>query len=121
MSLMLGNFANMYTKLTAFFKKEQILWLDGDDFVRNPVSTLNQVEDFLKLPTFFTKDHFDFSGKKGFPCFKLDEASLKYCMGNHKARDHPKLSEESLQILRNHFTPILEKFKKQTGIELELS
>jgi len=42
-------------------------------------------------------------------------------MGNHKARDHPKLSEESLQILRNHFTPILEKFKKQTGIELELS
>ena len=61
------------------------------------------------------------AGKKGFPCFKLDEASLKYCMGNHKARDHPKLSEESLQILRNHFTPILEKFKKQTGIELELS
>ena len=62
MSLHHGNYAQMYTQLTTFFEKEQILWLDGDMFVRNPAKTLNHIEDFLKIPRYFKEDHFEFSG-----------------------------------------------------------
>ena len=90
-------------------------------FSENPVKVLNEVENFIGVPRYFTRDHFDFSGRKGFPCFKLDEKSKSQCMDKKKARDHPELNEESLIYLRNYFTPIVDKFKDQTGMQLKLS
>ena len=101
--------------------QDQILLLDGDVFVEEPVKVLNEIEEFLGIPSYFTKDHFDFSGRKGFPCFKLDEESRSQCMSKGKARDHPELNEESLAYLRNYFKPIVEKFETQTGMKLRLS
>ena len=90
-------------------------------FIEQPVKVLNEIEEFLGIPSYFTKDHFDFSGRKGFPCFKLDEESRSQCMSKGKARDHPDLNEESLDYLRNYFKPIVEKFESQTGMKLRLS
>ena len=59
-----------------------------------------------------------FSGKKGYPCFKLDKDG---CAKKGKGKEHPKLKEETLTFLRNHFTPILRTFEEQTGMKLELS
>ena len=42
-------------------------------------------------------------------------------MSKGKARDHPDLSEETLEYLRNYFKPILEEFKSQTGMTVRLS
>ena len=80
----------MYKKIV----QEQILWLDGDDFTTRPVETMNKVETFIGVEHYFTKDHFDFTGRKGYPCFKLDTESLSSCMGTGKARQHPELKEE---------------------------
>ena len=66
-------------------------------------------------------DHFDFSGRKGFPCFKLDEESKSKCMAKNKARDHPVLNEESLIFLRKHYKPIIDSFQVQTGLTVNLS
>ena len=82
---------------------------------------LNKIEKFLEIPQYFTVDHFDYTGRKGFPCFKLDEKSRSQCMSKVKARDHPKLNQESLTYLRNHFKPILNNFKSQTGVNIKLS
>ena len=101
--------------------QDQVLWLDGDEFTKNPVKILNQIEAFIGIPQYFNENHFDFSGLKGYPCFRLDESSLSECMGKNKARPHPELSEESLDKLRRHFKPILQKFKEQTGLKLSLS
>ena len=60
-------------------------------------------------------------GKHGFPCFKLDADSMSKCMSDSKARDHPELSQESLKLLRSKFRPMLEKFKEQTGMSVNLS
>ena len=97
------------------------MWLDGDEFTRNPIKILYKIESFIDIPHYFTEGHFDFSGRKGYPCFKLDQESLSQCMGDEKARPHPELNEKSLKILRKHFSPILEKFRKQTGLNLQLS
>ena len=97
------------------------MWLNGDDFTKTPVETLNKIEAFLGVDQFFKKQHFDFSGLKGYPCFKLDPLSNSKCMGKGKAREHPVLSEESMNILRNHYRPIIEKFNSQTGLNIQLS
>ena len=101
--------------------QNQILLLDGDVFVEEPVKILNKIEEFLGIPHYFTNYHFDFSGRKGFPCFKLDEESRSQCMSKGKARDHPELNEESLNYLRNHFKPIVEEFERKTGMKINLS
>ena len=105
----------------ANFIQSQILLLDGDNFIEDPVKILNEVEKFLGLPSYFTTEHFDFSGKKDFPCFKLNNNSGSQCMDKNKARKHPVLNEESLNYLRSHFRPIVTSFEKQTGMKLRLS
>ena len=128
------------SQIDSILFKEQILLLDGDVFVQEPVKVLKKVERFLELPSFFTEDHFDYTGryltkllefdfiifgnivgKHGFPCFKLDADSMSKCMSDSKARDHPELSQESLKLLRSKFRPMLEKFKEQTGMSVNLS
>ena len=37
--------------------------MDGDEFTEDPVSVLNQVENFISVQNFFTEKHFDFTGK----------------------------------------------------------
>ena len=95
--------------------------MDGDIFTENPLKTLQNIENFLGLPSFFTSEHFDFSGRKGFPCFKLDPESASRCMGVKKGRDHPEINKENLRFLRNYFKPILRKFKLLSGMKLRLS
>ena len=93
--------------------------LDGDRFTTDPVKTLNEIENFLGVERFFSDNHFDFSGKKGYPCFKLNDYAK--CMSDNKGREHPPLSEESLKHLRDHYQPILDQFKTQTGMKINLS
>ena len=96
--------------------------LDGDVFIEDPVTILNQIEQFLNIPNFFTSDHFDFTGfkifkfimvlrhpvfvgKHGFPCFKLDPSSHSRCMSDSKARDHPELSVISILMKLHAMLP----------------
>ena len=99
--------------------QEQILLLDGNRFTKEPVDTLNEIENFLGIQNFFSNSHFDFSGKKGYPCFKLNDYAE--CMSNNKGREHPPMNTESLNYLRKHYRPILDSFKTQTGMEISLS
>ena len=107
--------------LNIFNFQKQILWLDGDEFTVSPVRVLNRIEKFLGVPRYFTEQHFEFSGRKGYPCFKLDPDSHSRCMGEKKARDHPELSDKSLNFLRRYYKPKLEKFKARTGVDVKLS
>ena len=99
--------------------QDQILLLDGDVFVEEPVKVLNEIEEFLGIPSYFTKDHFDFSGRKGFPCFKLDEESRSQCMSKGKARDHPDLSEERLTYLQMVLGQVKQKLEEITDADIE--
>merc|ERR1719422_2420649 len=91
-----SNYSKIWDTLTSHYDEENILVLDGDRFVEDPVLVLRSVERFLHLPPFFSDQHFTFNGKKGMPCFKLDEESLDRCMGGSKGMPCFKLDEESL-------------------------
>merc|ERR1712032_681708 len=70
---LLSNYSNLWLQLTTVYSRDQILLLNGDDFTTVPVKVLQTFENFVGIPKFFSDDHFDFSGKKGYPCFKLDK------------------------------------------------
>jgi len=95
--------------------------LDGDVFREKPILILQKIEQFLEVSPFFSERHFDFTARKGFPCFKLNRKTASQCMGGNKGRDHPELNEESLKYLREYFKPILESFQKQTGMKLRMN
>merc|ERR1711874_20820 len=78
--MLLSNFSNIWDTFTAIYPKEQILLVDGDLFTENPAVILQEIERFLGLPHFFREDHFVFTGKKGYPCFKLDLDTADRCM-----------------------------------------
>ena len=84
-----------------------------------PVKILNEIEDFLGVNRFFSDSLFDFSGKKGYPCFKWNNNSK--CMSSEQGRDHPLIGSESLEYLRNYYQPILDDFEDKTGMKLSLS
>ena len=45
-----------------FSFKENILVLDGDRFIEDPVAVLKTVEKFLDIPSFYTAQHFTYNG-----------------------------------------------------------
>lgn len=93
--------------------------LNGDRFTMEPVKILNEIEDFLGVERFFSDSLFDFSGKKGYPCFKLNNNSK--CMSDEQGRDHPLIGSESASYLRRYYRPILDNFEEKSGMKLSLS
>ena len=117
--------------------KEQIMLVDGDVFTEKPAVILQEIEQFLNIPAFFSQDHFVFTGKsfglqwsliyesdegkKGYPCFKVDQETEEKCMNSSKkARDHPTLTEDSRELLRELFQPSITEFNNQTGMNIRL-
>ena len=52
-------FKRVQTNLSS---QENILVLDGDKFIEDPVPVLRSVERFLNLPAFYSDQHFTFNG-----------------------------------------------------------
>ena len=119
--------------------KEQIMLVDGDVFTEKPAVILQEIEQFLNIPAFFSQDHFVFTGKwfclqlqwwlihesvegkKGYPCFKVDQETEEKCMNSSKkARDHPTLTSDSRELLRELFHPSITEFNNQTGMNIRL-
>ena len=67
-----------------FFRKKQILLLDGDAFIKNPVPLLNKVEDFLGVPRYISRDNVVYNSEKGFFCKKIGTKTK--CASKSKGR-----------------------------------
>ena len=48
--------------MTIYISQENILVVDGDKFIEDPVPVLQRVEKFLEIPSFFTDEHFTHNG-----------------------------------------------------------
>jgi len=115
----LSNYSHIYNQVAAAFPAENILVLNGNTLVEDPLTEIRKVETFLGLAQFYSEDHFIYpDSKKGFPCFALAEGAK--CMGADKGRPHPSIRNTTKDLLKIKFRPMLEKFKEQTGIELKL-
>ena len=94
-----------------YFPKNQILVLDGENFIINPYEKVKKAEKFLNLKPYIEKNHFIYDEKKGFFCIdkSLNKKEIK-CMKDTKGRPHPNISSDLLNLLEKYYKPFDKDF-----------
>ncbi|XP_064652163.1 heparan sulfate glucosamine 3-O-sulfotransferase 5-like [Lineus longissimus] len=85
-----------------YFPRNQILILDSNVLIENPLPVLQKVESFLGLEPRITDDMFYFNATKGFYC---RTEALGGCLGKFKGFPHPSLNPVVIEKLRAFFRP----------------
>ena len=98
-----GIYHLFYSRLLKYFDSKQILVLDGDIFIKDPYTICKQVETFLGLPPFITRQHFVFNEKKNFFCKVVNGKTI--CMDEKKGRKHKNVSFEDIVKLKEFYKP----------------
>ncbi|KAL4648606.1 heparan sulfate glucosamine 3-O-sulfotransferase 3A1-like [Arapaima gigas] len=115
-AVQIGIYAKHLDNWLQFFPMRQILFVSGEQLIRDPAGELGRVQDFLGLKRIITDKHFYFNQTKGFPCLKKAEGSSKpHCLGKTKGRTHPNINPKVVQRLRDFYRPFNTKFYQMTG------
>ena len=98
-----------------YFPLEQILFVNGEELIKNPVPELKLVEKFLGLKPFIDEKLFYFNETKGFPCLvpptqTNGEPTTSGCLSKDKGRPHPHVNEDVVTLLRDYYKPLNEDF-----------
>jgi hypothetical protein len=90
-----------------YFPLEQILVLNGEEFIKNPYNEVIKVEKFLNLNKFFVPEHYIFDKNKGYYCMNkiLFNSTENRCLGKEKGRKHSEIDENALDKLREFYKP----------------
>ena len=100
-----------YHRWLKWFDKKQILVLNGDELITNPVPILNKVESFLNVSHYFENRMFTINKEKGFYCWKRNATKEELqCLGKSKGRPHPTVSNSTLNKLKEFLQPHAQKF-----------
>ena len=94
------------------FPRENFYFIDGDQFQRNPLPILKEIETFLGLPKYFDESHIYFDEEKGFYC---KSGYNKPCLGGSKGRSHPDVDKDVEDTIRNFFRPHKRELEELTG------
>ena len=95
------------------YGQENILFLDGDEFAKNPVNELQKAEQFIGLRPFITANMFEYNKSRGFYCIKTTRDDG--CMYPGKGRPHPVMRAETREKLKKAFRRPNERFFKLIG------
>jgi hypothetical protein len=89
-----------------YFDLKQILFVNGEELIRDPYIELRKVENFLNLPNQIERKHFIYEPHKGFHCIvkPLKSGTVK-CLSDQKGRKHPHIAKSTLQKLRTFYKP----------------
>ncbi len=108
-----------YKRWLQYFDSNQILVLDGDEFIKNPIAELVKVETFLKLESYFTPDKVYYNETKGFYCWKGKNLSNR-CLGSAKGRNHAEISEDTKAKLKLFYQPHVQTFCKIANVDITM-
>lgn len=113
-------YAKHFYRWLKVFPRKQILVVNGDDIIRNPVPALNEIEAFLGIENVISYDHIVFCKEKGFFCKRnvnlakgknLPRVEIK-CLNGHKGRESPPVQETTIKQLKEYFQKLNVKFFK---------
>ena len=106
-----------YRRWLKWFDKKQILVLNGDELITNPVPILNKVESFLNVSHYFENRMFAIN-EKGFYCWKRNATTEELqCLGSSKGRPHPTVSNSTLNKLKQFLQPHAQKFCRLADVK----
>ncbi|XP_037815937.1 LOW QUALITY PROTEIN: uncharacterized protein LOC119606479 [Lucilia sericata] len=98
------------------FPREQILIVNGDRLIDDPVSQLKKIESFLGIEHRITSNHFYFNETKGFYCLRYDSGDR--CLRETKGRKHPHVDPVVISKLRKFFAEHNQRFYELVGEDL---
>ncbi|XP_055919798.1 heparan sulfate glucosamine 3-O-sulfotransferase 5 [Eupeodes corollae] len=98
------------------FPREQLLVVNGDQLIEDPVSQLKRIESFLGVEHRVTSNHFYFNETKGFYCLRYDSGDR--CLRETKGRKHPHVDPLVVSKLRKFFAEHNQRFYELVGEDL---
>ena len=99
-----------------FVLGSQLLIVNGDNLVSDPVTELEKIERFLGVRNYLTNKRVVFDEERGFYC-RVSDSGEKICMNKSKGHSHPTISPEVTDKLRNYFRPLNKRFYNAVGID----
>ena len=112
----LGKYIWGMRKVLEVYRRDQFLFVDGEEFAQDPFPSLLEIETFLGLPKFFKRWHFQLNKEKGFFCAQVPERPDFECMIPSKGRPHPKLDKDIEQKLYDMYRPLNKALAKKFGL-----
>ncbi|XP_012272461.1 heparan sulfate glucosamine 3-O-sulfotransferase 5 [Orussus abietinus] len=98
------------------FSRNQILVVNGDQLIEDPVPQLRRIESFLGLEPRIGRHNFYFNHTKGFYCLRNETADK--CLRESKGRRHPRVSPVVVTKLRKFFNEHNQRFYELVGEDL---
>lgn len=97
------------------FPREQLLVVNGNQLIHDPVSVISEIEKFLGLEPFIKPENFYFNETKGFYCLRHD--LTERCLSETKGRKHPNIDPKIRKKLEDFYRPMNQKFYQMVGHE----
>ncbi|RZC42992.1 Sulfotransfer 1 domain containing protein [Asbolus verrucosus] len=98
------------------FPREQILVVNGDLLIEDPVPQIQKIERFLGLEPRIGTHNFYFNETKGFYCLRNETSDR--CLRETKGRKHPRVDPNVVSKLRKYFGEHNQKFYELIGEDL---
>ncbi|KAJ3643622.1 hypothetical protein Zmor_026323 [Zophobas morio] len=98
------------------FSREQILVVNGDLLIEDPVPQIQKIERFLGLEPRIGTHNFYFNETKGFYCLRNETSDR--CLRETKGRKHPRVDPNVVSKLRRYFGEHNQKFYELIGEDL---
>ncbi|GBP24748.1 Heparan sulfate glucosamine 3-O-sulfotransferase 5 [Eumeta japonica] len=95
---------------------EQLLVVNGDLLIEDPVPQLRRIEKFLGLEHKIGRRNFYFNETKGFYCLRNDTTDK--CLRETKGRKHPRVDPAVVTKLRRFFVQHNQRFYELVGEDL---
>lgn len=109
-----GLYSKYFKVCMQYLPISKIHVVDGDEFAKNPLPALKELERFLKIPSYFNMSMFVYVEKKRFYCLRNKDGSPA-CMSDKKGRRHPQIDNGTRTRLKNFFQPYNEELFKLIG------
>lgn len=91
-----------------YFSAKQIHIVDGDEFAKNPLKELHEIERFLGVKHYFKMTDFAYVESRGFFCLKRKLNTVE-CLEKGKGRPHPNIDPNVMQKLKDFYEPFNEE------------
>ncbi|XP_055603363.1 heparan sulfate glucosamine 3-O-sulfotransferase 5 [Uranotaenia lowii] len=98
------------------FPREQLLVVNGDQLIEDPVTQIRRIEDFLGIEPRISSNNFYFNETKGFYCLRNETGDK--CLRETKGRKHPRVDPLVVSKLRKFFVEHNQKFYELVGEDL---
>ncbi|XP_017774723.1 PREDICTED: heparan sulfate glucosamine 3-O-sulfotransferase 1-like [Nicrophorus vespilloides] len=98
------------------FRRDQILVVNGDLLIEDPVVQIQKIERFLGLEPRIDSNNFYFNETKGFYCLRNETSDR--CLRETKGRRHPRVDPLVVSKLRKYFGEHNQKFYELIGEDL---